>query len=340
MKFLSLILKPKKITPAYLSEIEEKLFHEGKRKQRHISQFAVLMFLSTVIATSAIIADSTATVIGAMLIAPLMIPILGTTAGLVMGNARRARESITLVIAGVIGVIIVSAALGSLGMHVVDFDTNTQITSRVAPRMLELLIALAAGTAGAYAMSRKEIADSIPGVAISIALVPPLCVVGISLAAGQWQDALGALLLFLTNLVSILFAGWAIFTWAGLASVTADGLNKTQKKTAFGLITLGVILIMVPLAISTVNVGRDSIAQVKIRNMVESSVNHHSENVVIKAVLVSGKSARVVIGGPDAPSEPFLEDLKKRIQAKEQQIESIKLLYTPSVIYQYPQPQN
>ena len=95
-------------------------------------------------------------------------------------------------------------------------STNSQITGRVTPRLLDLVVALAAGTAGAFAMSRDDVADSLPGVAVSIALVPPLCVVGISLSAGEWDHTWGALLLFLTNLLSILLAGGAIFALLGL----------------------------------------------------------------------------------------------------------------------------
>jgi len=116
--------------------------------------------------------DSTATVIGAMIIAPLMTPILATTTALMMGNGVRAWRSLMLVGAGVLGVIVVAAALGIVAVHVVAFDTNSQITARVSPRLLDLIIALAAGTAGAFATSRDDIADSLSGVAISIALVP------------------------------------------------------------------------------------------------------------------------------------------------------------------------
>ena len=95
--------------------------------------------------------------------------------------------------------------------------------------MLDLIVALAAGTAAAYAMSRKEIADSIPGVAISIALVPPLCVLGISLAAGQWADAGGALVLFLTNLLSILLAGGAVFAVLGLGAAVKSDMSHEKN---------------------------------------------------------------------------------------------------------------
>ncbi len=327
-------LKIKKFTSADLPELEGKLFFEGERKQRHVAQFSLLLFLSAVIATPGIVADSTATVIGAMLIAPLMIPIVATTAALVMGNARRAWRSSLLVVAGTLGVIIVSAGLGRLGIHVVDFETNSQITARVVPRVLDLIIALAAGTAGAYAMSRKEIADSIPGVAISIALVPPLCVVGIAISAAQWADAWGALLLFLTNLFSILLAGGAVFALLGLGAAVKSDMSRPKKRAAYEIVTLAVLLVAIPLSIATIRVARDSIAQARITTIANQWVGQYPSNFIIKSVLVSGHKVKIVISGTERP--PNIEDLGAEIQSQVEQIAKVKLLYIPSSLYQYP----
>ncbi|UCE88503.1 MAG: TIGR00341 family protein [Pseudomonadota bacterium] len=327
-------LKFKKFTPADLPELEDKLFFEGDSAQRHVGQFSLLLCLSAVIATPGIIADSTATVVGAMIIAPLMIPIVATTAALMMGHAQRAWRSILLVVAGTLGVIIVSAGLGSLGLHVIDFDTNSQITTRVVPRVLDLVIALAAGTAGAYAISRKEIADSIPGVAISIALVPPLCVVGISLAAGQWADAWGALLLFLTNLLSILLAGGAVFALLGLGAAVTSGMSHLKKRTAYQIIVLGVLLVAIPLTIATTRVARDSIAQARITTIVDQWMSQYPTGFVIKSVLVSGNTAKIIVSGTERPST--IEDLGAEIQSQIKQIAKVDLLYVPSSSYLYP----
>lgn len=328
------ILKFKKFTPEELPDIEHKLFFEGDRKRHQVAQFSLLLFLSTMIATPAIIADSTATVIGAMLIAPLMIPIVATTAALVMGNSQRAFRSILLVLAGTLGVIIVSAAIGSLGLHVIDFDTNFQITARVVPRMLDLMIALAAGTAGAYAISRKEIADSIPGVAIAIALVPPLCVVGISLAAAQWADAWGALLLFLTNLLSILLAGGAVFALLGLGRAVRGDMDHRNKRRAFRIIAIGTLLVAIPLGFSTTKVGRDSIAQARITRAANQWVTQYPTDIVIKSVLVSGNTAKIIISGAERPST--IDDLGAMIKSEAEQIEKIDLRFIPSAHYVYP----
>lgn len=182
MRILRNIVDNNKFTPQDVPAFEAKLFFEGAKRRVNLERFTVLLFLSTVITTLGVIGDSVATVIGAMIIAPLMRPIMATAAGLVMGDMKRAGRSFVVVVAGVAGVIGLSWLLAELNLaNVISFDTNSQITGRISPRLIDLAAALAAGAAGAFAMSRDDVADSLPGVAIAISLVPPLCVVGIGL---------------------------------------------------------------------------------------------------------------------------------------------------------------
>lgn len=334
MASLSSILKDNKFTPANVLELESKLFFEGDRKQRYLVRFAILLFLSTVIAAIGVIADSTATVIGAMIIAPLMTPIVATTAALMMGNAQRAWASLILVISGAIGVIMVSMLLGFLGTHIIDFDTNPQITARTIPRVLDLIVALAAGFAGAFAMSRNDIADSIPGVAIAVALVPPLCVVGISLSAAEWADAWGALLLFLTNFLSILLAGGAVFALLGLGAAAIEDMHHLNKARAYRIIAIGLILITIPLAVSTTKIGRDSIAQTMITNITNQWLSQYPSDFVIRSVVVAGPTAKIIISGREAPTT--IADLGDEIQSNAKQIVNIDLIFLPSKRYKFP----
>ncbi len=152
----------------------------------------MLLFLSTVIASYGVIGDLTATVIGAMIIAPLMTPIMATAAGLVMGDMRRAGRSFFVVVCGVAGTIFIGWFIGSfLNTGIISITGNSQIAGRISPNLTDLSVALASGAAGAFAMSRSDVADSLPGVAISIALVPPLAVVGITLSMGEWVASWG-----------------------------------------------------------------------------------------------------------------------------------------------------
>jgi uncharacterized hydrophobic protein (TIGR00271 family) len=334
MSGLSAIIEDNKFTAADVPKLEHKLFFEGDRSRQHLVRFTVLLFLSAVIAVQGVIEDSTATVIGAMIIAPLMNPILATTAALVMGNGARAWRSFLLVVAGTLGVIALAAMFGVVAVHVVDFSTNSQITGRVAPRLVDLIVALAAGTAGAFAMSRDDVADSLPGVAVSIALVPPLCVAGISLSAGKWDDAEGALLLFVTNLLSILLAGGAIFALLGLGTTTTEGIGQLHKRRAYGVIAMGVILVAIPLSMATVRVYRDSIAQAKITNIAKKWAGQHGTDSVIRSVLASGSTAKILITGPEQP--PTIEDLGAQIESEVEWVAEVDLRFVPSRDYVYP----
>jgi len=219
MGALSRIFRENEFTVEELPAFEKKLFFEGARQRPYLVRFTVLLFLATVIASGGIVTNSTATVIGAMIIAPLMTPVMATAAAFVVGSMDRAARSLLLVAAGVALVITVSWLTGNVHTGVISYTNNPQITERVSPNLMDLIIALAAGAAGAFAMSRDDIADSLAGVAISISLVPPLCVVGIALSDGHWTSSLGALVLFLTNFLSILLAGGGVLATLGLAKV-------------------------------------------------------------------------------------------------------------------------
>jgi uncharacterized hydrophobic protein (TIGR00271 family) len=177
MSILSEMIRENRFTPEDVSRFAAKLFFEGAKRRKYNEQFDVLLVLATIIATMGIVGDSTATVIGAMIIAPLMTPIMATAA-LVTGRLGRAGRSLLLVAVGVIGL---SWLFGLVYTGVLSFDSNSQILGRVSPRLIDLIAALASGAAGAFCMAREDISDSLPGVAISISLVPPLCVVGLSL---------------------------------------------------------------------------------------------------------------------------------------------------------------
>ncbi|RLE22426.1 MAG: hypothetical protein DRJ50_07670, partial [Actinobacteria bacterium] len=200
--------------------VTKKLFFEGAFARDRIWRYAILTALSTAIATLGIFVDSTAVVIGAMLIAPLMTPIMGTAAALVAAWPVRAFRALVMVAGGVALAIAVAWVLtGILAGATEPILSSSQITSRVSPTFLDLLIALAAGAAGAFAVSRSDISDSLPGAAIAVALVPPLSVIGITLRIGEYDDVSGAFLLFLTNLVGMILAGAFVFLLAGYTPV-------------------------------------------------------------------------------------------------------------------------
>jgi uncharacterized hydrophobic protein (TIGR00271 family) len=213
-------------------------------------RYAVFMSLATTIATFGIATDSTAVVIGAMLIAPLMAPILGLSAGLINGRLRSASWSGLIALGGIVGTVALAWLLSAMIPDLQTVIANGQVTSRTAPNLLDLAIAIAAGAAGAYGVSRIEVSDALPGVAVSIALVPPLAVIGITIHAADWDQAAGASLLFLTNLFSIILMAGLVFLLVGYGEWSQLYQRKDRIRTSFAVVALGAILIAIPLGLT------------------------------------------------------------------------------------------
>ena len=145
---------------------------------RQYSSFFLRLLAATVVATAGIASDSATTIIGAMLIAPLMSPMLGCALATAMGRPRAALRTLALVAGGMALVVVVSIGVTALIPVAADMETNSQVLARTSPRLVDLVIALAAGFMAALASMRADIPDAVPGVAISASIVPPLCVVG------------------------------------------------------------------------------------------------------------------------------------------------------------------
>jgi uncharacterized hydrophobic protein (TIGR00271 family) len=296
------------LDPEYLAAFETKLFIQGTRSVRRLANFFVLLLLATVIATYGVILDSTATVIGAMLVAPLMSPIMATAAAVVIGSARHAWRSLALVAAGVASVILLAYLLTLIiPSRGISFTENSEIASRIAPGLLALLTALASGAAGAYITAREELADSMGGVAIAISLVPPLCVVGIGIEQGEWSAVFGALTLFMTNFLAILLAGGATLMFVGIGRAAISDQDQRMRRRSFALIALATILVVIPLSLTTIQVVSNAleteVASVEVDQWLEGST-HNRVNV-----RVSGSSVYATVeGSGDLPSLAELAD--------------------------------
>ncbi|MEL6494242.1 MAG: TIGR00341 family protein [Cyanobacteria bacterium J06623_7] len=199
--------------------------------------FYFLLGLSGVIATLGLLADSVAIIIGAMIIAPLIGPITGIAYSTTIANRRLLRRSFLTLFTGVIFTVSISFFIA----WIIGLKTITpEILARTNPTLLDLVIALAAGAAGAFANTRRRIADALPGVAIAVALVPPLSVVGIGLAFRNGSLAFGALVLFVTNLTGIIFSGVVILLLQSYGSI-----KRAKQGLIFSLTML--IILGIPL---------------------------------------------------------------------------------------------
>ncbi len=246
MKFsLKQYLTHAELTPEERREVLEDLLVFGKHNRRQfLIRMAVLMILSTVIATAGLLSDSAAVVIGAMLVAPMMNPVMGAAGSVVMGWSSRFYRSILLVLTMGLGAVLLSMAITALSPEIVFLPE--QVLARTRPTFYDLLIALAAGSAGAYTITHKE-SGAIPGVAVAVALLPPLASAGVLIVALEMELALRALVLFLTNLIAMVLAAALTFMAAGVSPASARRRSASFIKSQLWLFALLMIAVSIPL---------------------------------------------------------------------------------------------
>jgi len=333
MGIVSKIIDDNKLTPEDIPKLEGKLFWEGPKRRINLERFAMLLLLSTIIANYGVLKDSTATVIGAMIIAPLMVPIVAAAAALVMGDLNRAGRALLVVAAGVSGVILVAFVSGAIHPIFISFTTNSQIIGRVSPSLGDLIVALASGVAGAFAVSRDDVADSLPGVAISISLVPPLAVTGISLSHGEFLAASGSFLLFITNFFSILLAGGLTFVILGLSLAATHDLKKSIRRKAFIGIIIGTSLVAIPLTLSSFRVARQSHLEYQAQIVAEQWLDQTGYDLVRLDSSLKNRIELVITGTGTPPSlSEFGGALKEKIYRDIQ----IRLKVIPTSVEYYP----
>lgn len=236
------------LTPALSDSEKVEVYREARRSARLTRDFLTMITLSTAIATLGLVLNAPAVIIGAMLIAPLMNAIIGMGLGVVQGDMRMLAMSAKTTLAGVGVTLLVSFVLEAL----IPFDALTpEMLARSAPNLLDLGVALFAGAAGAYALARKNVSSSLPGVAIAVALIPPLATSGMALGLGAWGVALGAGLLFLTNIVGIV----AMSSWLFLTMGFKPKMTRMERMRVFSrgwqAIFVMILLVVIPLGMVT-----------------------------------------------------------------------------------------
>lgn len=293
-------LSSQEMDAAEASEVDSRVFlHIGSLSTR-AWRFAILMLLATTIATFGIATDSTAVVIGAMLVAPLMTPILGISAGLINGKTRSTLISATVTGLGVGGAVFFAWALAATIPDLQTVMGNSQVLSRTQPSLLDLVIAIAAGAAGAYGVSRADSSDALPGVAVAIALVPPLAVTGIALHAGEFGRAQGSFLLFLTNFFSILLMAGLVFIIVGYGSWSRLYHRRNRIRVSFAAVVLGVIVISIPLGLTAKDVLNDA-SQLRAANALVFEWLGEDTNLRVTDVSIDDEVVQVQLVGPDRP---------------------------------------
>jgi len=257
--------------------------------------FFLLVVLSCVIATAGLLTDSAAVIIGAMLVAPLMSPIIGLGLASLTGDTRLLRDSASALGRGALLAIGMSALLtwGNRHLPFVSLqELPVEVLSRTHPGPIDLTIALAGGLAAAFALAQPSISAALPGVAIATALMPPLCTVGIGVAMGRWDVAGGALLLFITNAVTIAFAAMVIFVLLGFTP------RREKNRQVLGSLAVTAVLtvaLLVPLTILSARFVRQAAENREINLIVTEVVQSYGAELVNTEITPDGETVRMTL---------------------------------------------
>jgi uncharacterized hydrophobic protein (TIGR00271 family) len=231
----------RRIRPKLTGIEQEAVIWQSERLAGLSVDFVLLSAISALLAAFGLLLNSPAVVIGAMLVAPLLGPLVAISVGLVTARLRLfSRAMFTVFVGAASGV-----ACGWLLGLVVPLESPTaEMLARGNPTLLDAGVALAAGAVGAYATARKEIPAALAGVAIAAALVPPLGTIGLGIALGDWGLAFGATLLFLTNIVSVAVVGSGVFLWLGMRP-GERGLREKRAALSLGLVGMMTLITVI-----------------------------------------------------------------------------------------------
>ena len=292
------------------------VFNDIARGSEPELRFYAMVAASTAIATFGLIKNSTAIVIGAMLVAPLMTPIFGIALALVRGDATLLGRSIRAEIAGVILTIGLAACFGYL---MPELEVTPEMLERTAPNLLDLLVAVFAGFAGAYAMVDEHISPALPGVAIATAIVPPLANSGLCIALGAYQGAAGSFLLFFANFLSILLVASAIFFAAGMERKFGS-VTKKDVVRRFGLALIGFCFLAAFLSKGLYEIVQTTRLKNSIYSVLSEELSHLPATDLKDVVHQPHEDKVFVLAQVNAPTDITPPRVKKMEEALEKEI--------------------
>lgn len=226
----------KQIDPEHTKELSLDLLAETRIDVPYL----ILVIGSCLIATLGLLSNSAAVIIGAMIVAPLMFPIRSLAFAALIGDTFLFKKSVLALLWGTFLALVISCLLGWMSGFAIF---GSEIMARTQPNLLDLGIAISAGAIGGYAKIEPKVSGSIAGTAIAVALMPPVCVIGLGISQGEWLISRGATILYLTNLLGISLACMLVFFLAGYAP-----LHQARKPLLAAIFFTSVLLI--PLGIS------------------------------------------------------------------------------------------
>ena len=294
-----------------IQQMRNQLFFEGQDVRRRLSRYWLLLLLAAVIATAGVVSDSTATVIGAMIVAPLMTPILGVVLSVVLRDGPNLRRCLVLLVAGSAAVVALAWVLGLFVPYPVVAATSSQVASRISPRLIDLVAALATGAVGAVALARSDISDTLPGVAIAISLVPPLAVVGLTLESDAPREAVGSLLLFLTNVIAILAVGIVVMGFYRVGASEGSARRLLHRAVPYSLVGVLLLAVVAPLWVDSQHFNQRSIRLTG----VQAVASHWADAAGWTVLGVSHVRATVLIDATGPSPAPSLRELRRELDA-------------------------
>jgi uncharacterized hydrophobic protein (TIGR00271 family) len=304
------------------------LFPTGEAYRRGLVTYWVLLTLASFVAAFGLFQDSVASIIGAMVIAPLGGAILAIAAALVTGRTRWQSRTIIQVALSALWVIAIGYAIA---LVIPDLLVLTPaLEARTEPTLLDLGVALAAGAAGAFVAARHTGSDALPGVAIAVSLVPPLATVGICLEQGRIDDAGGALILFTTNLAAIVVVACLVFFITGARPV-AEGVVQ-DRRMHVGVATATVLLVLISLPLvwrSAQNVVAEVTA---IQATPAVNAWAVANGVEVADWHVDGQRIALIVEGPEPPAD--IEGLATAIATKLGHPVDLSVTYEPVTRYE------
>lgn len=259
-------------------------------------QYFVLHILSVIIATFGLLLGNTAIIIGAMILSPMIWPIIGMSVGTVTS-----KKNLTVGSAILLSISIALAVLIAYSIAVMSpiAEINTEIALRINPTFFDLIIALAAGTAAILIIAWPKYSNALAGVAVAASILPPICVTGIGLALGSGQVAYGSFILFLTNTASIIFVGIGILALLGFYKKNDE---SQVRKVEFGLIVSFVVVLLLgfQLIFSLSQILYEENAEIQIEETLTTELTEISSDIVVDTVQVTSLSRNSNIIGIDA----------------------------------------
>lgn len=240
------------------------LFSNLREESKLSSAFMVLLILATMIATFGLFINSSSVIIGAMLLAPLMQPIVSLSMGVLRQDNSLQIDAMKTIFIGVSAVLFTAAVIS---MFTPIERLTTEMTGRLSPTILDLFVAIVSGAAAAYAKSNEKILGSLAGVAIAVALVPPLAVAGIGMGWGDWHIFSSAFLLFVTNLVGIVLSAAFTFVLLGFSP-----LHLAKKGI---ILWMGIVAVVSVPLYSSFHTMKEDIRIQKMLSNLEFSLGEH-----------------------------------------------------------------